>query len=162
MASALAQPCARAARAGDARCASGRQAERGLRALGAEPVEVPVLEIRPPQILSRSMGRCANSSHYDWLIFTSANTVRALAERAAALGFRFEMPAMPQGCRNWRSYGDGGAEGGLGGCAGSGNVCGGELWWTALAGQRSGQENSAGAGGGCARRDSRCAARSRR
>lgn len=57
-----------------------------LRALGAVPVEVPVLEIRPPQSfaeLDRALGRLAT---YNWLILTSANTVRALRERAATLG----------------------------------------------------------------------------
>ena len=58
----------------------------GLRALGAEPVEVPVLEIQPPasfQPLDRAL-RALDS--YDWLILTSANTVQALSGRAAALG----------------------------------------------------------------------------
>lgn len=51
----------------------------GLRALGAEPVEVPVLEIQPPADrapLERAL--CALDS-YDWLILTSANAVRAIA-----------------------------------------------------------------------------------
>jgi uroporphyrinogen-III synthase len=57
-----------------------------LRALGAEPVEVPVLEIRPPvsyeplDAALRSLDQC------HWLIFTSANTVDAFAERARAQG----------------------------------------------------------------------------
>jgi len=58
----------------------------GLRALGAEPVEVPVLEIQPPADrapLDRAL-RALDS--YDWLILTSANTVRALADRSQALG----------------------------------------------------------------------------
>ncbi len=58
----------------------------GLRALGAEPVEVPVLEIQPPasfDLLDRAL-RSLDS--YDWLILTSANTVRALVDRATALG----------------------------------------------------------------------------
>jgi uroporphyrinogen-III synthase/uroporphyrinogen III methyltransferase/synthase len=58
----------------------------GLRAIGAEPVEVPVIEIRPPSDL-RPLDRALRElSSYDWLILTSANTVQALAERAAALG----------------------------------------------------------------------------
>jgi uroporphyrinogen-III synthase len=51
----------------------------GLRALGAEPVEVPVLEIRPPADsapLDRALGQL---DQYDWLIVTSANTVRSIA-----------------------------------------------------------------------------------
>jgi len=58
----------------------------GLRALGAEAVEVPVLEIRPPEsfeALDRVLGELGG---YDWLILTSANTVRALEARAAELG----------------------------------------------------------------------------
>jgi len=62
----------------------------GLRALGAEPVEVPVLEIQPPTDLApldRALRAIDSPSQsYDWLILTSANTVRALVERAAALG----------------------------------------------------------------------------
>ncbi len=60
----------------------------GLRALGAEPVEVPVLEIRPPADFApldralRSLDSC------DWLIFTSANTVHALVDRAETLSLR--------------------------------------------------------------------------
>lgn len=58
----------------------------GLRALGAEPVEVPVLEIRPP-VSYEALDQALNHlEDYDWLILTSANSVRALAERGAALG----------------------------------------------------------------------------
>jgi uroporphyrinogen-III synthase/uroporphyrinogen III methyltransferase/synthase len=57
----------------------------GLRALGAEPVEVPVLEIRPPADLAPLDKALSAIENYDWLILTSANTVRALAERAIAL-----------------------------------------------------------------------------
>lgn len=58
----------------------------GLRALGAEALEVPVLEIRPPTSFEPIDAAIRNLSNYDWLILTSANTVRALAERASALG----------------------------------------------------------------------------
>jgi uroporphyrinogen-III synthase/uroporphyrinogen III methyltransferase/synthase len=57
----------------------------GLRALGAEPVEVPVLEIRPPADLAPLDDALRSVDTYDWLILTSANTVRVLVERAAAL-----------------------------------------------------------------------------
>ncbi len=69
---------------------------QGLRALGAEPVEVPVLEIRPPlsfDALDRALRQLAG---YDWLIFTSANTVRAFVERSAALGVSLENIATMQ------------------------------------------------------------------
>ncbi len=60
----------------------------GLRALGAEPVEVPVIEIRPPEDFA-PLDRALRELHsYDWLILTSANTVRALADRALTLGLR--------------------------------------------------------------------------
>ena len=57
----------------------------GLRALGAEPVEAPVLEIRPPESLDALDAALLALGSYDWLILTSANSVRALAERAALL-----------------------------------------------------------------------------
>lgn len=64
----------------------------GLRALGAEPVEVPVLEIRPPTNLD-SLDKAARTLfRYDWLILTSANTVRALAARTSDLGLRLTQP----------------------------------------------------------------------
>jgi uroporphyrinogen-III synthase/uroporphyrinogen III methyltransferase/synthase len=67
----------------------------GLRALGAEPVEVPVLEIRPPKSFNAMDAalRCLGS--YDWLILTSANAVRALVERATFLGLSLEAMASP-------------------------------------------------------------------
>lgn len=58
----------------------------GLRALGAEPVEVPVLEIGPPKSFKELDRALQQIPQYDWFIFTSANTVRAVAERAAELG----------------------------------------------------------------------------
>jgi uroporphyrinogen-III synthase/uroporphyrinogen III methyltransferase/synthase len=64
----------------------------GLRALGAEPVEVPVLEIRPPASFDAMDAALRNLARYDWLILTSANTVRALVERATALGIAFDQP----------------------------------------------------------------------
>jgi uroporphyrinogen-III synthase len=68
----------------------------GLRALGAEPVEVPVLEIQPPADVAPLDRALRGLSGYDWLIFTSANTVRALVERSASLGISFERAAQPQ------------------------------------------------------------------
>ena len=61
----------------------------GLRAKGAEPVEVPVLEIFPPEDFEPLDRALRQLDEYDWLILTSANAVRALAERAAALGLVF-------------------------------------------------------------------------
>ena len=59
---------------------------KGLRALGAVPVEVPVLEIRPPASLEPLDAALRQLDRYDWLILTSANTVRVLVERAETLG----------------------------------------------------------------------------
>jgi uroporphyrinogen-III synthase len=64
--------------------------------MGAEPVEVPLLEIQPPADwapLDRALGALGS---YDWLILTSANAVRALKERAIALGRPFELNLGPK------------------------------------------------------------------
>jgi uroporphyrinogen-III synthase/uroporphyrinogen III methyltransferase/synthase len=61
----------------------------GLRALGADPIEVPVIEIQPPASYDALDAALRNLSSYDWLILTSANTVHVLAERAAAFGIVF-------------------------------------------------------------------------
>jgi uroporphyrinogen-III synthase/uroporphyrinogen III methyltransferase/synthase len=58
----------------------------GLRARGAEPVEVAVLEIRPPATFDALDAALRHFGSYDWLILSSSNAVRALVERAAALG----------------------------------------------------------------------------
>jgi uroporphyrinogen-III synthase len=58
----------------------------GLRVLGIEPVEVSVIEIRPPLNFAPLDRALRSLSEYDWLILTSANTVGSLADRAAALG----------------------------------------------------------------------------
>jgi uroporphyrinogen-III synthase len=56
-----------------------------LRALGADPVEVPVLEIGPPESFVALDKGLVQLKSYDWLIFTSANAVKALVLRALAL-----------------------------------------------------------------------------
>jgi uroporphyrinogen-III synthase len=65
----------------------------GLRALGIEPVEVPVLEIRPPESFDPLDHALRQLDRYDWMILTSANTVRAMTQRAAQLGFSLVQPA---------------------------------------------------------------------
>jgi uroporphyrinogen-III synthase len=57
----------------------------GLRALGAIPVEVPVLEIAPPDSFDFLDEALRQLDRYDWVIFTSANTVRALSKRSAEI-----------------------------------------------------------------------------
>jgi len=61
---------------------AGRLSE-GLRAAGFEPVEVPVIEIQPPASFDPLDAALRSLPQYDWLILTSANTVRILVERAA-------------------------------------------------------------------------------
>lgn len=63
-----------------------------LRALGAIPVEVPVLEIRPPATFAPLDESLRNLDRYHWLILTSANTVRALAARASHLKIDLSLP----------------------------------------------------------------------
>ena len=65
----------------------------GLRALGAEAVEVPVLEIRPLASFEALDGALWQFNGYDWLILTSANAVRAVTERAWELRIALEQPA---------------------------------------------------------------------
>ena len=57
----------------------------GLRALGTEPVEVPVLEIGPPASFAPLDAALRQLSSYHWLILTSANTVRAVMDRVRLL-----------------------------------------------------------------------------
>jgi uroporphyrinogen-III synthase len=78
---------------------AAHQADRlsnGLRGLGAEPVEVPVLEIRPPLDSAPLDAALRQLNIYDWLIFTSANTVLALVERCAALGVSLSHARTPK------------------------------------------------------------------
>jgi len=64
----------------------------GLHALGATVVEVPVLEIIPPESYEPLDAALHQLESYDWLILTSVNAVRVLAERAAALGIPLIQP----------------------------------------------------------------------
>ena len=52
-----------------------------LRALGADVVEFPVIEIVPPADPAPLDQAAASLSQYDWLIFTSVNGVNALFDR---------------------------------------------------------------------------------
>jgi len=64
----------------------------GLRLAGLDPIEVPVLEIRPPASYDPLDVALQHLYGYDWLILTSANTVRAVAERAANLKLSLSDP----------------------------------------------------------------------
>ncbi|MDR3736968.1 MAG: uroporphyrinogen-III synthase [Acidobacteriaceae bacterium] len=57
----------------------------GLRAAGFVPIEVPVLEIQPPASYAALDAAVRALASYDWLVLTSVNAVRVLAERADAL-----------------------------------------------------------------------------
>jgi uroporphyrinogen-III synthase len=67
-----------------------------LRELGATPVEVPVLEIQPPEDSAPLEKAIRRLDSYDWLILTSANAVRAVVECSAAMGATFSHAAFPR------------------------------------------------------------------
>jgi uroporphyrinogen III methyltransferase / synthase len=52
-----------------------------LREHGAEPIEVPTIQIAPPRSWEALDCAVANIHSYDWLIFTSVHGVQAFAER---------------------------------------------------------------------------------
>ena len=67
-----------------------------LRELGAEPLEYPAIEIAPPKDMTPLNEAIARLSTYDWLIFTSANGVRAFADRMSEKGVDIEALARPK------------------------------------------------------------------
>jgi len=70
----------------DPRSASGRQTQRGACARW-EPSPLKFrCWIRPPENIESLDAALRQLGRYDWLILTSANAVRALADRAATLG----------------------------------------------------------------------------
>ncbi len=54
-----------------------------LRALGADPVIVPMIRIAPPEDDRPLADACANAATFDWIVFTSANGVDAMMSRLA-------------------------------------------------------------------------------
>ena len=56
-----------------------------LRELGASVIEIPTIEIRPPQSYEPLDSALRNIDSYDWLILTSVNGVAALFARLNAL-----------------------------------------------------------------------------
>ncbi len=56
-----------------------------LAALGAEVIEIPAIEIVPPVSWEPLDVALQNLSAYQWLVVTSANAVRSIRERLAAL-----------------------------------------------------------------------------
>lgn len=59
---------------------------RALAAAGAQPVELPVIRLGPPPEPQRLDAALRALDRFDWVVFTSANTVQAVAARLAALG----------------------------------------------------------------------------
>jgi len=57
-----------------------------LRMLGAEVIELPAIETRPPEDYTGLDAAIAQLNTYDWLVFTSANGVRFFLQRLKALG----------------------------------------------------------------------------
>jgi uroporphyrinogen-III synthase len=55
-----------------------------------EPVEVPVIEMRPPVSFAPLDAVLRRIDAYDWLILTSANAAQALLDRAAELGIKLD------------------------------------------------------------------------
>ena len=52
-----------------------------LRALGADPVIVPMIRIVPPDDDRPLAQACADAASFDWIVFTSANGVEAMLSR---------------------------------------------------------------------------------
>jgi uroporphyrinogen-III synthase len=54
-----------------------------LSALGAEVIEIPAIEILPPESFAPLDAALHSIAQYEWLVVTSANTVRTLRDRMA-------------------------------------------------------------------------------
>jgi len=107
--------------------AEGQSAEtsRHYRQLGAHVIEVPVIEIQPPDDPAPLCDAIANLPSYDWIIFTSTNAVakffeglseagkdaRAIRAKVAAVGQRTADAIRAQGIRPDRVAEDAVAEG---------------------------------------------------
>lgn len=58
----------------------------GLKAAGAHPVLLPVVRIAPPKERKALMDAAREAAEYDWIVFTSANSVEALLRSRNELG----------------------------------------------------------------------------
>ena len=67
-----------------------------LRALGAEPVLIPTIELAPPTSFCALDAALACLRGFDWLLFTSSNAARSLAARARRLGIAIAPPPPTQ------------------------------------------------------------------
>ena len=61
-----------------------------LRGFGAEVIETPVIDIRPPDSYEALDAALNDSLQYDWLILTSVNGVEALFSRLEPLGLNVD------------------------------------------------------------------------
>ena len=77
-----------------ARAQAGELSER-LERLGAEAVEFPTIEIRPPEDFGPLDAAIDDLDSFDWLIFTSVNGVEAFVERLGHHGL--DVRAVPRG-----------------------------------------------------------------
>jgi uroporphyrinogen-III synthase len=64
-----------------------------LRGLGADVVEVPAIEVAPPEDTRPLDAAVRGLARYDWVVFTSANALEAVRDRAKTLGLE---PAFPR------------------------------------------------------------------
>jgi len=64
---------------------AGPQIERLLE-LGAQPIVLPTIAVKPNDDWSDVDRKLAELSHYDWLVFTSVNGVRSLLDRLWSTG----------------------------------------------------------------------------
>jgi uroporphyrinogen III methyltransferase/synthase len=60
-----------------------------LKNLGAEPIEIPAVDIQPPKSWKKFDSMVKGIASYDWVIFTSVNGVRAVADRLRKLELEF-------------------------------------------------------------------------
>ena len=56
-----------------------------IKELGGTPIELPAIEIAPPQSYENLDDALKRLNDYDWLVFTSANGVRFFFERASVI-----------------------------------------------------------------------------
>jgi uroporphyrinogen-III synthase len=68
---------------------AGRLSE-ALRAVGAEPVEISVLEIVPPKSYAALDEAVIGLADFEWLVLASVNAVDAVRARCSALGVRVD------------------------------------------------------------------------
>jgi uroporphyrinogen III methyltransferase/synthase len=64
----------------------------GLRALGAEVTEFPVIEIVAPDSYAAIDAALARVTSFDWMIFTSASGVERMLERMTTRGVGRDWP----------------------------------------------------------------------